>query len=345
MMSNLVKFAIYFAVIFSAIMFAYAGWLFLSNDGKKDGIKKALNIFKRTLFGTIAVLIAWLLVNAIMTKLAVNLGVSDWRTMDGCLADSTAVDTPDTSTPYVNQYDDIIPTDIFSQEAEQINTDSPIMPGNDNLFGDNNTDQNGSGAGGYLNNNNTSNTTNNTSNGNNGAISNRVAVSGGSATNSTGRHGVTNGNPVSNQVARILFPRYKRSTLRKPPITIDKQCSLNNTGTCLRGLRKNTIVGVLTMIDDCHNHYGLGKCHFLITGGTEKDIHKEFIDRECGHSKGCSIDYSTKPNSDSRVSFDTFLKKSGFFKSIGRQSGSNRWQHKATGAVCIRGSSFWDCNY
>ncbi len=86
MIGNLVQYSIYLAVMLSAIMFAYAGFLFLTNNGNKSNITKAWNIFRRAILGTVAILAAWLIVHAIMTKLATGLGMEggDWYSISGC---------------------------------------------------------------------------------------------------------------------------------------------------------------------------------------------------------------------------------------------------------------------
>lgn len=85
MIANVVDYAIYLAVIVSALAFAYAGFLILVNNGNAGKVRSALTIFKRTLFGVIGVLAAWLIVDAIMTRLASGLGLGeDWHRIEGC---------------------------------------------------------------------------------------------------------------------------------------------------------------------------------------------------------------------------------------------------------------------
>ena len=85
LIGNMIQYSIYLAVILSALMFAYAGFLFLTNNGKEANITKAWSIFRRALLGTVAILAAWLIVNAIMTKLAVGLGLgANWNEITDC---------------------------------------------------------------------------------------------------------------------------------------------------------------------------------------------------------------------------------------------------------------------
>ncbi len=94
LIGNMVQYSIYLAVMLSALMFAYAGFLFLTNNGKEANITKAWSIFRRSLLGTVAILAAWLIVNAIMTKLATGLGLGDnWNSISGCSEISTGTTT------------------------------------------------------------------------------------------------------------------------------------------------------------------------------------------------------------------------------------------------------------
>ncbi len=79
LIGNLVQYSIYLAVMLAAIMFTYAGFLFLTNNGKPANISKAWLIFRRVIFGTIAILAAWLIVDAIMDKLATGVGTGKWN--------------------------------------------------------------------------------------------------------------------------------------------------------------------------------------------------------------------------------------------------------------------------
>lgn len=137
LIGNMVQYSIYLAVMLSALMFAYAGFLFLTNNGKEANITKAWSIFRRSLLGTVAILAAWLIIHAIMTKLAVGLGLGDnWNSITGChelttRSISSPVSVPDsTTTVYTTSvYDDA----LHPYNTEQVNIDA----GNTNVFNSN----------------------------------------------------------------------------------------------------------------------------------------------------------------------------------------------------------------
>jgi hypothetical protein len=61
------------AVPISAIMFAYAGWLYMSSGiGGEGNIKKAHEVFSNVVLGLSLALAAWLIVNAIIIGLGVG---------------------------------------------------------------------------------------------------------------------------------------------------------------------------------------------------------------------------------------------------------------------------------
>lgn len=66
---NIVDGAIYFAVFFSAVLFAYAGWLYLSNAAlsQKD---RGRTLFVNVAIGLVVILSAWLVVDTLMRQLA-----------------------------------------------------------------------------------------------------------------------------------------------------------------------------------------------------------------------------------------------------------------------------------
>ncbi len=113
LIGNLVQYSIYAAVMLSSIMFAYAGFLFLFNNGKSENVTKALSIFRMSLLGIVGILMAWLIINAIMTKLAVGLGLQEkWNTIKQC-ADTgqvtRVVNPPMPIRGTASRYDDIDP--------------------------------------------------------------------------------------------------------------------------------------------------------------------------------------------------------------------------------------------
>lgn len=66
---NLIRFAVAFSVIVATLMFAYAGFLYFTAAASEANIKKAHGIFGKVFGGLVIVLIAWLVVNLIMSTL------------------------------------------------------------------------------------------------------------------------------------------------------------------------------------------------------------------------------------------------------------------------------------
>ncbi len=56
----------------TAIMFAYAGFLYIASGGNGGNIEKAKGIFKKVLIGFVLALAAWLIVKTIMVSLGYN---------------------------------------------------------------------------------------------------------------------------------------------------------------------------------------------------------------------------------------------------------------------------------
>jgi len=67
--NNLLQFMLYIAIPIAAICFAWAGWLYLSARGNPGQISRAHGIFLNVGIGLIIVMVAWLVVNLIMTTL------------------------------------------------------------------------------------------------------------------------------------------------------------------------------------------------------------------------------------------------------------------------------------
>ncbi len=137
MIGNIVQYSIYLAVMLSAIMFAYAGFLFLTNNGDRANVTKAWNIFRRAIFGTIAILAAWLIVHAIMTNLATDMGLDggNWYSISGC--DPASPQTKSTDIDFDN-INNAVPIDnIPGDELEaaiQDGANSDISPESINVF-------------------------------------------------------------------------------------------------------------------------------------------------------------------------------------------------------------------
>jgi len=62
---DILNFGIFLSVVVSAFLFAYAGILYMANEGGSQ-IKKAKEIFRNVAVGLIIVLAAWLLIDTIM---------------------------------------------------------------------------------------------------------------------------------------------------------------------------------------------------------------------------------------------------------------------------------------
>lgn len=75
---NLIRFAVAFSVIVATLMFAYAGFLYFTAAASEANIKKAHGIFSKVFAGLVIILLAWLVVNLIMSTF-VDQG--SWRGM------------------------------------------------------------------------------------------------------------------------------------------------------------------------------------------------------------------------------------------------------------------------
>jgi len=65
---NIINTGIFIAVFLSAILFAYAGWLYISNEAINEQ-QRAKNIFSNVVIGLIIILVAWLVVDTLMSQL------------------------------------------------------------------------------------------------------------------------------------------------------------------------------------------------------------------------------------------------------------------------------------
>ncbi len=65
---NVINFLIFkIAAPLGAVMFAYAGFLYLTNGGNESKIKEAHGIFLYVFWGLVVALAAWLIVNFVLT--------------------------------------------------------------------------------------------------------------------------------------------------------------------------------------------------------------------------------------------------------------------------------------
>lgn len=65
---NLLNSAVFLAVFMSAILFAYAGWLYLTNEAL-HAQQEARGLFRDVVIGLIIILAAWLVVDTLMKTL------------------------------------------------------------------------------------------------------------------------------------------------------------------------------------------------------------------------------------------------------------------------------------
>ena len=86
LIGNLIQYEIFLAVTLSSLMFAYAGFLFLTNNGNSRQVTRAWAIFRRVIYGIVGILVAWLIVNAIMTKIAGN---DQWMSLECVQGDAS----------------------------------------------------------------------------------------------------------------------------------------------------------------------------------------------------------------------------------------------------------------
>jgi hypothetical protein len=83
--NNLLNFLIYISIIVAAIMFAYAGFLYMSDGGSMSKVKEAHGIFTSVAVGIIIVLVAWLGIDTLLKSLT-GKGLKEWsKTSDAGL--------------------------------------------------------------------------------------------------------------------------------------------------------------------------------------------------------------------------------------------------------------------
>ena len=69
---NLLNTAIYIAVFMSSILFAYAGFIYITNIANHGEITKARNIFANVIIGLVIILASWLVIDTLMKTLVNN---------------------------------------------------------------------------------------------------------------------------------------------------------------------------------------------------------------------------------------------------------------------------------
>lgn len=66
---NLLNDGIYIAVFLSAMLFAWAGWKYLTNVANPEGVSKAKEIFFNVAVGLVIILAGWIVVDTLMKTL------------------------------------------------------------------------------------------------------------------------------------------------------------------------------------------------------------------------------------------------------------------------------------
>jgi len=70
---EVIKFLVELGIALSAVVFAYAGWLYMTSGGDEGKVKQAHDLFVRVLWGFLIMLGATLIVGLILTALGVNI--------------------------------------------------------------------------------------------------------------------------------------------------------------------------------------------------------------------------------------------------------------------------------
>jgi hypothetical protein len=69
---NILNDGIYIAVFLSAVLFAWAGWQFMTAGGNPSELKRAKSVFSSVFIGLVILLAAWLIVDTLMSVLVGN---------------------------------------------------------------------------------------------------------------------------------------------------------------------------------------------------------------------------------------------------------------------------------
>ena len=76
--NNIIRFLISVILIGSVGVFAYAGFRYMTALGDEQKIKQAHEMFKKVVWGLILALVAWLLVDVLLSLLTGRGGLNDW---------------------------------------------------------------------------------------------------------------------------------------------------------------------------------------------------------------------------------------------------------------------------
>lgn len=77
---NLLKLGIVLAIFFAVLMFAYAGFLWVTNPASPSNKEKGREVLMQTIIGLVVVLGAWLIVNTVLVALSTG-GVTSWTSI------------------------------------------------------------------------------------------------------------------------------------------------------------------------------------------------------------------------------------------------------------------------
>ncbi len=75
--NNIIKFLIGIVVIGSVLVFAFAGFKYMTAQGDESKIKSAHEMFKKVAFGLLVTLTAWLFVDILLSQLT-GKGLNEW---------------------------------------------------------------------------------------------------------------------------------------------------------------------------------------------------------------------------------------------------------------------------
>lgn len=95
LVNNLIAFAVYFSAFIATIMFAYAGFLYVTAASNPENINKAKSIFGKVLLGFVFVLTAWLIIDIILSTFT-NKNFGFWTDLK-CEAPPTLSDATGTT--------------------------------------------------------------------------------------------------------------------------------------------------------------------------------------------------------------------------------------------------------
>ena len=79
-------------LIIAPLIFAYAGYLYLMSgfEGNVGNRKKATGIFKNVVIGLIIMMVAWALVNTVLSALVCGVTNGDWFSVTSCQPNQTS---------------------------------------------------------------------------------------------------------------------------------------------------------------------------------------------------------------------------------------------------------------